>query len=229
MAILEQPFYHKTIALYTSVFGSLFDNIKITRASGDVIRVPLANAWQEKANRRLNENPDPSHLRFKQRLPRLSFAFVGLDKDTSRSKNKMHKLTSPYQGGAVQSQYNRVPYNFTYTLNARTKYVDDLLQIIEQVVVYFNPTLNVVVEDNPDLQGETSLAITLQDQTIDTSFDGSYEDPTQIEATFTFVVEGYLYMPTSTSGVIETIKINYHDLSHPDDIIAQDVITGDGV
>lgn len=229
MAILETPFYHKTIHLYSAVFGTIFNNVSIVRSDGKTIKVPLAYAGQQKHNVRNDENPDPDAARYAMRLPRMSYRLTGWQKDESRITNKNFRLVDATvdrsTGTGVSSQYNRVPYNFQFELAAKTKNMDDLLQIVEQIVVYFNPSIQVVVNDNPDISGDTAINISLDDSSMNDDFAGDYETTRVLEATFTFTVEGYLYMPTSGYGVIQTIHLNYYDLDDPDSMVDYQMIT----
>jgi len=232
MALMEQPFYHKTIRLYTSVFGNLFNDIKIVRDDGKVIKVPLAYAAQQKYNVRLEQDEDPDLIRYMKRTPRMSFVLTGWQRDISRVKNKLHRLTnhdvvnlSDPQNTGVSAQYNRVPYTFNFRLDATAKYMDDLLQIFEQIAVSFNPALQVVVKDNPDLSDESALTITLLDSAAEDTFEGVYETGREITMSFNFNLDGYLYMPTSDSSVIKKVYVNYYDLDSPDVMIDQQIFT----
>lgn len=229
MAIMEQHFYHKTIHLYTGVFGTVFDGIKILRSDGKQIKVPISYAGQQKQNTRINENEDPNASRYKMRLPRLSYMLRGWQKDEARITNKMHMLQE--QGvdrsvaNQVNAQINRVPYNFLFELRVKAKHMDDLLQVTEQILPYFNPSLQIVVEDNPDLNSSTAIDLTLNDTSMEDQFEGLYEEGRVLEATFNFTLEGYIYGPTTPSGIIKTVHINYYDLLNPDDILETDVFT----
>lgn len=231
MAILESHFYHGTIKLYTSILGTLFDNLKIVRSDGKAIKVPLSYAGQQKQNTRLDQNEDPNSARYKMRLPRISYMLTGFEKDDSRATNKMHVLQEQNVNrqleGGVSTQLNRVPYNFTYDVMLKTKHIDDMLQLIEQIVPYFNPSLKVVVKDNPDLDSETTVDIALISNNFQDQFEGPYEDGRLIETTLSFSLEGYLYTATSQSGLIKTVYINYFDLTDPDTILESDVFTED--
>lgn len=232
MAILEQPFYNKTVRLYSSVFGNLFNEIKIVRDDGKTIKVPLAYAAQQKYNVRMEQDEDPDLLRYMKRTPRMSFVLTGWQRDISRAKNKMHRLTNhdsvdlsdPNTEG-VKAQYNRVPYIFTFRLDATAKYMDDLLQIFEQVAVMFNPSIQVVVKDNPLLDDESALTITMLNSQAEDNFEGIYETGREITMSFEFQLDGYLYMPTSDSSIIKTVFVNYCDLNDPDTMIDQQIFT----
>lgn len=218
MPIFHEHFYHKTISLYCGVFGSVFNDMKIVRQNGTIILVPIAYQIKQTYDVRGEQNPDPDQVRYKMQLPRLAFKLTGLQKDTSRSTSRYNQLaekgvdreTAP----GIMTQFNRVPYVFSFELAAKTKTMDDLLQILEQIVVYFNPTLRVIVEDNPDLNQDSAITIRLMDQNVSDIVEGTFDGDTALELTFNFELEGYLYMPTTPNGIIKTITLNYFDFTN---------------
>lgn len=216
MAMFDTPFYHKTIELYHGVFGKIFDNLKVVRKNGDHIKVPIAWASQQKYNVRREQNPDPEKFTHKNRLPRMSFRMIDLVRDPSRTTNKNNLLTENVTDrGSVSSlktQYNRVPFNFQFKLGVQTKYYEDMLSIIEQIMVYFNPEISVTIQDNPDLNMSSDLTITLDNHQMEDSFEGPFDEDRTIQKDFEFTLKGYLYMPTSNSGIIQQVTLNYYDL-----------------
>jgi hypothetical protein len=214
MVALNTWFFHDTIKLYTGVFGSIFNDVKIKRGNASIL-VPIAFSLKQKYDVRNTENPDPNVLRKKVILPRMGYRLVGLRRDTTRIQNKMHRITDHTDRSALTSatiQYNRVPYVFSYELNVKTKNIEDMNQILEQILPFFNPSMNVTVEDNKDLDSNTSINVKLLDIGKDDLFEGSFEDEQVIESTLSFELEGYLYMPTTPIKIIKKVNINYHDL-----------------
>ena len=232
MAILEQHFYHKTIRLYTAVFGTLFNELKIYREEDNkYIKVPLSYAGDQKHNVRNQQNPDPNARRYKMRTPRMAFRLVGWQKDDARITNRNHKLQNTSVNrdtvNGVSSQYNRVPYNFQYELRVKVKFMDDLNQIVEQILAYFNPSISIKVTDNPDMQGDTALQISLMDSNMEDQFEGDFEESRLLEASFNFELKGYIYLPTSDSSIIKEVTINYYDLNNPEELIDQQIFDSD--
>lgn len=215
MAVLENHFYHKTISLLTGVFGSIFDEIKITRKDGSSILVPIAYSVKRKYNVRNDQNADPNAVRYKMQLPRMGFKLTGLQREPLRTNNKLYPLVENLdrtQVTQLKSQLNRVPFTFGYSLSIKTKTIDDMLQIIEQILVYFNPTLRVTVKDNPDLDYSSAITVKLLDTGLEDISEGSFDGEESLESTLQFELEGWLYMPTQTSKVITKSIVNLFDL-----------------
>ena len=122
MTALNTWFFHDSIKLYTGVFGSIFNEIKIQRNS-KLIKVPIAFTLKQKYDVRNTENPDPNELRKKMTLPRMGFRLIYMRRDTTRAQNKLQVLTENVSRSSVDSvkaQFNRVPYVFGYELVIKT-------------------------------------------------------------------------------------------------------------
>jgi len=225
MGILEQHFYHGTISKYIRVFGTVFDNIRIKRGNNTYIEVPIAWASGQKYNIRNEQNPDPDLVRFRQIHPRMSYEITNVVRDLTRVKNKLHRISATSIDGSV-TQYMRVPYIFNFRLDMVVQYKDDIYQILEQILVYFNPSIQIIVKDNQDLDGQTAITLTLDDQTLEDTFEGAFTEKRSITASLNFSLEGFLYMPTSETEEIRTITINYLDYD-TEELFESDVIVPD--
>ncbi len=230
MGVSETHSYHKTVALYTAVIGAIFNDVTIVRSDNKTIKVPIANSDKADYNTRLEQNPDAGEdIEFAARYPRLAYRLVGWEKDLTRATNKFLQLSDQTVdrnvATDVNTQYNRIPYKFTFILEAKTKYMDDMLQIFEQIVTRFNPNIQVMVSDNPDLNQTSSLNITLDSSSKSDNSESAFEGVDGITAEFNLTLDGYLYMPTNNLGIIKTINLSYFDLDIQDHLIDTDVIT----
>lgn len=214
MAILENHFYHSVIRKYNLIFGALFDNIKIKKGN-QITKVPIANELKTKQMVRRDVD-DPNAVMIQSQLPRMSYMMTGFERDPARQTNRLQALTikdlSDPNNPSAKHQYNRVPFKFNFDLNIKTKYYDDMLQIIEQIVVWFSDNIEITVVDNPDLDAETTLSISLQSTTPENDFEGIMDQGSSFETVLSFVVDGWLYKPTSAAGLINHITINYYDI-----------------
>lgn len=213
---LNNHFYHKTTKLYSSVFLSLFSDITVLRANGIKIKVPIGFTNVQKFNVANEQNKnlyDEKIPRTAIQLPRIAAKFVGWRRDTSRVRNKRYQLESSSSATHPSSQYERVPFQLTYTLKVSTEYLDDMFQIMEQILVVFNPTVEVIIKDNPDLDSDTSVVITLENNDFSDVVEGRISDTRTIETEFVFTLDGYLYMPTENMyGIINKVIVSYTDM-----------------
>lgn len=214
MATLETYFFHDTTKKYTGVVGSLFNNIRVKKGAKEIL-VPIAYSDKQKWKVKRDQDPDGQFKSAGLKLPMLGYRLTGLEQDRTRATQKQHKLidtTAVSTDQAVQTQLNRVPYNFHFELYTKAKNMGELMQIAEQIVVYFNPSVDVVIRDNDDLNKETTINILMNAFDLQIDTEGDFESTSQYEATGSFTLKGYLYMPTTSSSRIQQVTVNMSDV-----------------
>ena len=144
-------YYHEILRNTIVSFGTLFNNLQIKHKdeSGDdynVIKVPLAYGPTQKFLARLEQSPDLSKP-VQMSLPRMSFEFTSLTYDTSRKVSTTQTFTTSLASDkkAIRKVFMPVPYNMAFELAIYTKINDDMLQIVEQILPYFQPHYNLSV------------------------------------------------------------------------------------
>ena len=151
-----QHFYHKQIRNAVIAFGTIFNNINIrlTDSSGNplqVIRVPLSYAPKEKFIARLDQQADLTgdDSKVAITLPRMSFDVTGYAYDPSRKLNKNQRISVAKNTSGdektLNTQYMPVPYDVSFDLNVFVANSDDGLQIVEQILPYFQPDYTVTM------------------------------------------------------------------------------------
>lgn len=220
-------FYHKRVRMAVSVFGSLFNNLYVLRqnSSGETIsqvKVPLSYAPSRTFIQRLQElsGGEESERRVAMKLPRMSFEITSMTYDSIRQLPKTNVF-----GTAVNSDtgkknlfYTSVPYNITFDVNIYAKSQDDALQIVEQILPYFNPQYTISVkpfhEDHPEIKED--VPIVLQSVSFSDDFEGSVGDRRTIIYTLTFDMKIAFYGPNSTSSIIREVNNNLYMLGDSD-------------
>ena len=144
-------FYNEVLRRTIISFGTLFNNISIKHEDSSdnvvsVVKIPLAYGPTQKFLARINQSPDLNKP-FAITLPRMSFEFTGLTYDASRKVSTVQNFTvkDPNDASVVKKQYMPVPYNMQFELAIMSKLNDDALQIIEQILPYFQPAYNLTV------------------------------------------------------------------------------------
>jgi len=203
-------FYHKKIRKAVAAFGTMFNNIYVIRTnqSGAVInqmKVPLSYAPKSKFLERIRENPDLNEdTQVAIKLPRMSFEIVSFSYDQGR---QLQKTNNFFQGGTSNSIRNRfysfVPYNINFQLNIYAKSQDDALQMVEQILPFFNPQYTLTMKpfsDYPDIKEDVPITITGVNFSDD--FEGTVESRRTIIYSLDFDMKVNLYGPISQTGVI---------------------------
>lgn len=222
MNVHDTPFYHSTIKKYTMIVGTLFNNIHIQKfdendVSIETIKVPLAYGPKDKMLRRIFEDSSiTDDTKIRMTLPRISFELVSMTYDAVRKRNTQNRIREKRADSEGREfQYERVPYNFNYSVSLMTKYYEDSLQMVEQILPYFQPDVSVTVKDVPaftnDLTNEamtTDIPITLENITKEDEWEGDYETVRSISWNLDLVLKGYIYKPISKSEIILNADTN---------------------
>ena len=198
----------------TIAFGQLFNNIQIKRKDSrgstiQSIRVPLAYAPKEKFLTRLDQQPDLDNREFAITLPRMSFEISTIEYDASRKLNRLQKfkkVKTGAEGKTLDYNYMPVPYNISYTLNVFTATAEGGLQIIEQILPYFQPDYTVTVNAIPGLDIKRDVPIVLNGVNYEDSYSGDYTTRRAVIYTLTFTAKTYLFGPAQTQKVVKTVQ-----------------------
>ena len=146
--MLGTYFYHEILRKTVIGFGTLFNNINIRHkdASGtnfSVMKVPLAYGPMQKFLARIQQQPDLER-EIAITLPRLSFEMQGIQYDPTR-KTGIAQTFLAKGGTTAKKVYMPVPYNVSFELSVMAKLSDDALQILEQIVPYFQPSFKITI------------------------------------------------------------------------------------
>ena len=217
--MLGQQFYHETMRKVVVAFGTIFNNINIVRKnnSGTIIqkmKVPLAYGPKQKFLTRLDNDPS-LNKKVEVTLPRIGFDIANLAYDTERKLNRVQKFkkTKSSNTNKLDVQYMPVPYNLDFTLYVMAKNSDDALQIIEQILPYFQPDYTITINDMSDMGIKRDVPIILGSVSYEDNYQGNFEERRAIIYTLTFTAKFYLYGPVTSSKIIKTVQVDqYTDL-----------------
>ena len=215
-----EHFYHKKIRNTVIAFGTIFNNVNIKRldSSGNPvqnIKVPLSYSPKEKFLARLDAQQDLTgdDSKVAITLPRMSFEVTGYSYDGSRKLNKNQKITKVTTNAdttKMNSQYMPVPYDVNFGLSVYVANSDDGLQIIEQILPYFQPDYTVTMIESSTMDTKRDIPIILNSVDYEDSYTGSLTSSRRIIYTLSFTAKIYLFGPISTSAVIKTVSADLY-------------------
>ena len=216
-----EHFYHKQIRNTVIAFGTIFNNINIKRldSSGNPlqnIKVPLSYSPKEKFIARLDQQASltGTDSSVAITLPRMAFDITGYSYDPTRKLNKNQKrgvVTTNADTSKLNSQYSPVPYDVSIELNVFTANSDDGLQIIEQILPYFQPDYTVTMIESRTMDTKRDIHFILESVNYEDSYAGSLTDTRRITYTLSFTAKIYLYGPISTGAIIKTVSADLYD------------------
>lgn len=206
-----EKFYHSTIRKSIVAFGNLFNNIYIDRkdSNNDVVqtlKVPLSYAPRQKFLARIDALPVEENRSSQVLLPRMAFEMTNIAYDPSRrvslvQQNRAINSTS----NTLNTQYAPTPYNIEMYLYAYVKNQDDGLQIVEQILPYFNPDFNLSLNAIPTLNIKNDLQIVLNNVNYEDQYEGDFIQRRAIIWTFNFTLKLNFFGPISKTGVITSV------------------------
>jgi hypothetical protein len=171
--------------------------------------VPLAYAPKEKFLARLDAQPSLQEREFAVTLPRMSFEISGISYDSSRKLTRVQKfkhVKSGADGKVLNYNYTPVPYNISYKLYTFTASAEAGLQIIEQILPFFQPDFTVTVNAIPELDIKRDIPIVLNSVDYEDTYSGDFSQRRAVIYTLGFTAKTYLFGPASTQKVIKTTQ-----------------------
>lgn len=210
MALYNEYFYHKTIFKSVATFGTLFNDITVKRKTSDgnvvkELKVPLSYGPRGKFLAKIQETGKNVAIT----LPRISFEMSGFSYDSQRKLNSLGVRYNKTETGSEKSMYNPVPYNIGFSLNVYVEHFDEGLQIIEQIVPFFSPYLNIpskLVYDDMGIVDD--VPVLLNDVSLEESYEGQFEDKRVIMWTLSFTLKTNIFKPVKESDLIRQVETN---------------------
>ncbi len=217
--MLGQQFYHETIRKVIVSFGTMFNDIQLVRKDNSGVitqsmKVPLAYGPREKFLVRLREDADLTK-QVAITLPRIGFEIKNLSYDSGRKLNRVQqfKKVKGSETKQLDAQYMPVPYNLELELYVMAKQSDDALQIVEQILPYFQPDYTLTINDMADMGIKRDVPIVLNSIGYEDSYEGDFTSRRALIYTLSFTAKFYLYGPVTSSKVIKTVQVDqYTDL-----------------
>ena len=228
-------FYNEILRKTVIAFGTLFNNISIKHSNGSnqvtsVIKVPLAYGPTQKFLARLEQSPDLNKSTAIT-LPRMSFEFTGLTYDPSRkvTTTQVFTVKDSNDGSETKKAYMPVPYNMQFELSIMTKINDDALQIVEQILPYFQPSYNLTVELVDSINEKRDIPIILENITMQDDYEGNFTTRRVLLYTLRFTAKTYLFGPTSsaTKDVVKKATVSYLTGSSTDNVTREIVYSAE--
>jgi len=195
--MLGNYFYNEVFRKTVIAFGTLFNNIEIRRKNGSVVeamKIPLSYGSQQKwlaRIRQIGTSQDPTRKSTAITLPRMAFEMTSISYDASRKVSPTQQIRS--QDG--KNTYMPVPYNIGFSLAILSKNQDDALQIVEQILPYFQPFFSITVNVLPEIGEKKDFPVVLNDLDYKDEYEGDFEERRTLIYTLSFTVKTYVYGP----------------------------------
>jgi len=213
----NKQFYHEHIKKAITAFGLIFNNININRVDGNnvtqqVLRVPLSYSTKQKFLSRIALISDAEGRGdIAISLPRMGFEIQGFEFDAARKVSPIQKNKAIVDGAAstsVNRSYVSTPYNMSLSLYIFAKNQEDGLQIVEQIMPFFNPDFNITVNELPELGIKRDINIRLDSVDYDDDYEGEFAKRVSIIWTLNFTMKLNFYGHVGNQGIIREAIAN---------------------
>ena len=213
--MLGTYFYHEIIRKTVISFGTLFNDVHIRHqdASGKDIsemKVPVSYGPRQKFLARIQQQPDLNKAT-QISLPRMSFEVNNITYDPSR-KTGVTQTFKVKDGKQVKKVFMPVPYNLGFELNILTKLQDDSLQILEQVLPFFQPGFTLTIDLVNSIGEKRDVPMVLDSINFSDDYEGNFETRRALIYTLNFTAKTFMFGPVadSTDGLIRKVQLDYY-------------------
>ena len=213
--MLGTYFYHEIIRKTVISFGTLFNDVHVRHqdASGKDIsemKVPVSYGPRQKFLARIQQQPDLNKAT-QISLPRMSFEVNNITYDPSR-KTGVTQTFKVKDGKQVKKVFMPVPYNLGFELNILTKLQDDSLQILEQVLPFFQPGFTLTIDLVNSIGERRDVPMVLDSINFTDDYEGNFETRRALIYTLNFTAKTFMFGPVadSTDGLIRKVQLDYY-------------------
>ena len=172
------------------------------------MKVPLAYGPSQKFLARLEQQADLNKP-IAITLPRMSFEMTSIQYDSSR-KLGVTQTFKASDGTNLKKVFMPVPYNIGFELNILAKLNDDALQIIEQILPYFQPSFNLTLDLVSSIGEKRDVPIVLDSMNFQDDYEGDFSTRRALIYTLGFTAKTYLFgpVPSSSEGIIKKVQVD---------------------
>ena len=217
--MMGQYFYHEHTRRAVAVFGTLFNDLYVVKRDGSgsavtQIKVPLSYGPRQKFLARIRQEETLSDPRLAIKLPRMSFEITSIsyDADTRLTRGTGYKIPSKSSPVSAQTMFYPSTYRLGFELNIIARHQDDALQILEQILPFFQPEYTVTVNE-VDNNFKSDMPFVLNDVTMNDDYEGDFETRRSLIYTLSFETRIKYYGPLSDTGsIIRETKTNISDV-----------------
>lgn len=201
----HSPFNHDTIKKMTIIFGSLFNDIKVNRTDSSsvtvkVVKVPINYGPADPQLLRTQQTPD-TQPPVAMVLPAISYELMDMVYDPARQLPG-NNITR----GNGKTVYSPVPFNFFFNLYVMANKEVDGTRIIEQILPFFTPSLNIPVKVLESIGITEDVPVIFTQIMKQDNYQGPIEDRRTQIWTLSFVLKGFLYGPPKNENLIKHVE-----------------------
>ena len=215
--MLGNYFYHEIIRKTVIAFGTLFNDIHVRHDDGNgniisEIKVPVAYGPRQKFLARIQQQPELNKAT-QITLPRMSFEITNISYDSTRKAG----ITQTFKAKDVNNNQMKkvfmpVPYNLGFDLNVLVKLQDDGLQILEQILPFFQPGFNLSVDLVKSIGEKRDIPMILNSISQQDDYEGDFSTRRALIYTLSFTAKTFMFghIAETPEGLIRKVQVDYY-------------------
>ena len=221
--MLGNYFYHEIIRKTVIAFGTLFNDIHVRHddQAGNAlseIKVPVAYGPRQKFLARITQQAELNKAT-QITLPRMSFEITSIQYDSSRKAGITQTFKAPNKenDNKLTKVFMPVPYNLGFELNILVKLQDDGLQILEQILPFFQPGFNLSIDLVKSIGEKRDIPMVLNSIQQQDDYEGDFSTRRALIYTLSFTAKTFMFghIAKTPEGLIRKVQIDYYSDSNP--------------
>ena len=216
--MLGNYFYHEIIRKTVIAFGTLFNDIHVRHddQAGNAlseIKVPIAYGPRQKFLARIQQQPELNKAT-QITLPRMSFEITSISYDSSRKAGitQTFKATNKDNNDKLTKVFMPVPYNLGFELNILVKLQDDGLQILEQILPFFQPAFTLSIDLVKSIGEKRDVPMVLNNISQQDDYEGDFSTRRALIYTLSFTAKTFMFghISNTPEGLIRKVQLDYY-------------------
>ncbi|AET34364.1 tail sheath stabilizer [Campylobacter phage CPX] len=204
-------FFFETTKKYCKGLLDIFNSIqvkkKVDEKTDKYVTVPISFGSKDAASVFSDTELDQLLNGNFNILPRMSLALMSMERDDQRATSRFQIPIKDIDGKNITFQHNCVPYSFDFVLSIATRSLTDLTSILEQILPFFNPNINLRVRELEWLTEPTTIQVELISVDYELPDENDGADIRVCSANVTMRLHGNIYPPIKNGAVIQQVKL----------------------
>jgi len=215
--MLGNYFYHEIIRKTVIAFGTLFNDIHVRHddQAGNAIseiKVPVAYGPRQKFLARITQQAELNKAT-QITLPRMSFEITNISYDSSRKAGITQTFKAKDQSNdQMKKVFMPVPYNLGFELNILVKLQDDGLQILEQILPFFQPAFTLSIDLVKSIGEKRDVPMILNNIAQQDDYEGDFSTRRALIYTLSFTAKTFMFghIADTPEGLIRKVQLDYY-------------------
>lgn len=206
-------FYNSLTKKYVTLFGTYFNKLTVKRydetgATVQTIIVPISYGPYQKFLARITQDPKLDK-KAAIVLPRMAFEITNISYDGPRKLTSSKRIQGNPDNEELQDfVYTGTPYNIEFNLYVMSKYSEDDVQIMEQILPFFQPEWTSSVKLMPNIDA-FDIPLILNGNSMEDTYEGNFEERRAIIRTYSFTMKAWYFGPTRRKQLIKFIDVQF--------------------